>query len=138
MMPAPYSQLFLHVVWATVDRKPLVTPEIEAHVYAAISARCHQLNAVALAVGGTEDHVHLLARVPPLLSPAELVREVQTASADLILNRVRPGWLFEWQAAYGAFSVSQDATARAIQYVRNQKVLHASQSVWEEWERCQA
>jgi putative transposase len=135
---APYTQLFVHVVWATLDRKPLVTAEVEAHIHGAIQSGCHQLAVVVMAVGSTVDHVHLLARMPPRLSVAELAEAVKAGSASLMANQVRPGWLFEWHPGYGAFSLGPENVIRAIQYVRNQKALHAAGTVWEAWERWQA
>jgi hypothetical protein len=38
-MRAPYTELYLHCVWATWDRLPLITDEIEGAVYAAIHAK---------------------------------------------------------------------------------------------------
>jgi hypothetical protein len=37
-MRAPYTQLYLHCVWGTWDRLPLITPAIEQRLYAAIAA----------------------------------------------------------------------------------------------------
>ena len=137
-MTAPYTQLFVHAVWSTLGRRPMVTEDVEAQVYGAIADQCHLLNVVVAAVGGTPDHVHLLARVPPLLPAAELIEQVKSVTVALMTQKVRPGWLFEWQPAYGAFSVSTDAVPRAIQYIRNQKALHAANTLWDDWERCGA
>lgn len=32
-MRAPYTQLYLHIIWATWDRLPLITPEIENRIF---------------------------------------------------------------------------------------------------------
>mgnify|MGYP001795685387 FL=1 len=36
-MPRNFTQLYLHSVWATWDRLPLVTPDIQDIIYAAIA-----------------------------------------------------------------------------------------------------
>lgn len=137
-MPIPHTELFVHAVWATSDRLPLVTADLEPQVYGAIEAHCRLLNTTPLALGGTEEHVHLLVRLPPRLAVASLVEAVKAASAELVTQRLRPGRLFEWGATYGAFTLGQDAVPRAIQYVRSQKSLHATQNVWDAWERYEA
>ncbi len=63
-MRAPYTQLYPHCVWATWDRLPLITPNIEGRLYAAIAAKCLELKCDMIAIGGIEDHVHLLVRFP--------------------------------------------------------------------------
>jgi REP element-mobilizing transposase RayT len=137
-MPPPYTQLYVHLVWATLERLPLVTTELEPHVWDEVSRACDWNNAKAIAVGGLPDHVHLLARLPPRLSLLELAEAVKEASAKLVLERLRPGSLFRWQDAFGAASLSVDSVPRAIQYVRHQKALHATHTTWDEWERCEA
>lgn len=59
-MRAPFTQLYLHCVWATWDRMPLVVPQIEQAVYGAVLAKSRELNCEPLAIGGMPDHVHLL------------------------------------------------------------------------------
>jgi putative transposase len=61
-MRSRFTQLYLHSVWATWDRMPLLVPTIEQTVYAAILAKCRQLDCEPLAIGGTADHVHLSVR----------------------------------------------------------------------------
>jgi putative transposase len=59
-MRSNYTQLYLHYVWATWDRLPLITLDIQKLVYAAIIRECEQLKCTVIAIGGVEDHVHLL------------------------------------------------------------------------------
>lgn len=137
-MPTAYTELFVHLVWATGGHLPLITAEVEPYLYSAIDTQCHRMNTASLAVGGTEDHVHLLVRLPPLLGVAPLVEAVKAASLAAFTSRIRPGWHFEWHPTYGAFTLAQAEVPRAMQYVRNQKSLHAAQTLWERWERHEA
>ena len=56
-MRRPYTQIYAHLVWATWDRLLLITSEIESRLHAAIAAKCRELDAEALAIGGVDDHV---------------------------------------------------------------------------------
>jgi REP element-mobilizing transposase RayT len=136
-MRAPYTQLYLHAVWATWDRLPLITPDIELRVYGAINEKCRGLNAYPLALGGIEDHLHLLVRLPTTLSVADLLKEVKGASSHLVSHEITPDKFFKWQGAYGAFTIAKSEVPRVNDYIRNQKQHHASQSLWNEWERCE-
>ncbi|MBF8285961.1 MAG: transposase IS200-family protein, partial [Anaerolineales bacterium] len=83
-MRAPFTQLYLHCVWATWDRLPLLTPKIEQVVYASILDKCRELKSEALAIGGMPDHVHLLVRLHTTVAVADLLKEVKGASSHLI------------------------------------------------------
>ena len=133
-MRAPYTQLYVHVVWATWDRLPLLTPALEPRVHAAIVEKCQALKAYPLAVGGMPDHVHLLARLPSALSVAELVMGVKGVSSHLVTQVIAPNEFFKWQGAYGAFSVGQDGINRCIDYIRGQKSHHAEGDLYSDWE----
>ena len=134
-MRAPFTQLYLHCVWATWDRLPLVTPKIEQVVYASILDKCRELKCEALAIGGMPDHVHLLVRLHTTVAVADLLKEVKGASSHLITHQVAPGEFFKWQGAYGAFTVSKDNVPDVKAYVERQKEHHAASYLWGEWEQ---
>jgi len=136
-MRAPYTQLYLHAVWATWDRLPLITPDVELRLYGEINEKCRALKAYPLALGGMPDHLHLLVRLPTTLAVATLLKEVKGASSHLVTHEIKPGEFFKWQGAYGAFTLSKDEVPRVIDYIRNQKEHHASQTLWPDWERCE-
>lgn len=73
-MRSNFTQLYLHYVWATWDRLPLITTEIQKLVYASIIQECDQLKCTVIAIGGIEDHVHLLTGFPSTVSIAEVVK----------------------------------------------------------------
>lgn len=60
-----YTQLYIHCVWATWDRLPIITSEIRTPIYSEIIRQCNQLQCTAIAIGGIDDHVHLLVGIPP-------------------------------------------------------------------------
>lgn len=136
-MRAPFTQLYLHCVWATWDRLPLITSQIEAQLYSAIQAKCKELKCEPFAIGGIEDHIHLLVRFPTTLAVATLVKEVKGASSHLVTHAITPTEFFKWQGGYGAFTVSKDMVPKIVAYILNQKQHHATNKILEEWERCE-
>ncbi len=136
-MRSPYTQLYLHCVWATWDRLPLITPQIEAPLYAAINAKCKELKCEPIAIGGIEDHVHLLVRFPTTLAVATLVKEVKGAPSHLMTHEVMPTEFFKWQGSYGAFTVSKGEARRVSDYVLNQKAHHGEKTLLDDWEKCE-
>jgi putative transposase len=129
--------VFIHLVWGTWDRLPLLSSEIEQVVYRAISAKCADLGVQVVTIGGVEDHVHLLVRLPATLSIADLVKELKGASSHLVTHRspLAPGRVFKWQGgAYAAFSVSPRQILRVRDYIARQKEHHLAGSLTSEWE----
>lgn len=124
-MRAPFTQLYIHLVWATRDREPLITKDIEARLYAAIAKRCIQRKCSPIAIGGMEDHVYLLVRLHPTVAIADLMKDIKGASSHLINHEIRPGGNFRWQGAYGAFSLRKDEVDQVKGYVLNQARHHA-------------
>jgi len=95
-MRAPFTQLYLHCVWATWDRLPFLTPQLEQPIYAAILAKCHELKCEPLAIGGISDHVHLLIRLHTTVAVADLLKDVKGASSHLVTHVITPGEFFKW------------------------------------------
>ena len=126
--------VFIHVVWATWDRLPLLTDDLVREVHRAIGAKCVELGAPPIAIGGVEDHVHLLVPLPATLPIADLVGQVKGASAHLVNHRLAPGMSFKWQGAYAAFSVCPNAVPRVSDYVARQREHHAAGSLVTGWE----
>jgi putative transposase len=121
-MREPYTQLFVHTVWATWDRAPLLEPDLMQVVDAAVRRECVDLKVDVVAFGGVSDHVHLLARIPTTISVAQLVKQVKGSSSHLLTNRLRVP--FKWQGGYGAFTVSKPLVPRVRDYVLNQERHH--------------
>jgi putative transposase len=136
-MRHPFTQLYLHVVWSTWDRLPLITPQFEARIYNCIAAKCRELKCTPLAIGGIEDHVHLLVRFTPSLSLAFLIGEIKGASSHLMTHAVAPDTFFKWQGAYGAFTIRKDDLSIVSAYIANQKAHHANNTLDAELETCE-
>lgn len=133
-MRAPYTQIYVHLVWATWDRLPLITGEMQGPLYAAMIAKCTELHCEPIAVGGIADHVHLLARLSPAVSVAQLVKEVKGSTSHLVTHVLKPGEFFKWQGAYGAFTIRKSEVATVKRYVANQASQHAENLLTDEFE----
>ena len=100
----PYWQLFYHVVWATKNREPLLTARLEPVVHGFLRAKAVGLGAMVFALNGVEDHVHMVASIPPGIPVARFVGQVKAvASAKLNKSGLSVG-RFSWQKVkVGAF-----------------------------------
>ncbi|HEY8602684.1 MAG TPA: IS200/IS605 family transposase [Thermomicrobiales bacterium] len=121
--------VFVHLTWATWDRLPLLTDEIAPSVYRALGASCHSLHVDLVAIGGIEDHLHLLIRQPATLSLAELMQQLKGASAHLITHQLAPADFFKWQGGYAVFSVSPRHLTQVRDYIANQRQHHRTDTL---------
>lgn len=137
-MPSAYTQLSVHLVWATWDRLPLISPEMEPRLLGVLRDKCEELGCQCLAAGILEDHVHLLVSYPASLSVARLVGQLKGSSSHLVNHALGGGGGFRWQGSYGAFSVSKRSLATATAYVLRQREHHARHTTHPDAERCEA
>ena len=118
------TRLFVHIVWATWDRLPLLTPSIERLVLRCIEANAEGLGCRVVALNGMPDHVHLLLLMPPTLAVSDLMKQVKGSSSHLANHSKESVALFRWQGSYGAFSVSRGDVDKVTEYVTTQKTRH--------------
>jgi REP element-mobilizing transposase RayT len=80
-----------------------------------------------LAVGGVDDHVHLLIAVKPTHFFPEVMRDLKAHSSHWVRGTV--GFHeFAWQEGYGVFSVGCHGDATIRRYIEAQEAHHRSRS----------
>lgn len=85
---------------------------------------------VTLAIGGTENHVHILFHLPPKLALAKAVSLLKANSSKWMREQ---GIKFSWQEGYGAFSVSSSNLDQVRRYIQNQETHHHKASYEDEF-----
>ncbi|MGO8672329.1 MAG: IS200/IS605 family transposase [Capsulimonadaceae bacterium] len=125
------QELLYHFVWTTWDRLPLLEGAVEDRAHAAIRRHCGVLSASACAVGGTPNHVHVLASLPPAICIEEFVRSVKDASARALMQTFGSSvTAFRWQLGFTVFTVSPSHRRKVCEYIVTQKDLHAAGTLW--------
>ena len=120
----PYWKLYYHLVWATFERYPLITPERETILRTTLYNKVKDLGMVLHALGNVADHVHLAASIPPVLSVAACVRHLKGASSRAVNLRASAGQPFRWQEGYSALSFGERSLAAVVAYVNEQPRHH--------------
>jgi len=134
MMRHPWTQLYVHLVWSTWKRAPLITPELQPRIYAALHHQASGMGADVIAIGGIEDHVHVVARFPTNVTIATLVGRMKGASSHLVTHVLKHPDAFKWQGAYGAFTLTKRAVPHVRAYVLNQEQHHRDGTLYRELE----
>ncbi len=136
-MSQSLAQIYLHLVFSTKNRAPLLRG-LEEKIHAYIVGACNNLDSPALIVGGVEDHVHIFCRQSKNIALKTLVAEIKRESSKWIKTQGSKFEQFYWQGGYGAFSVSPSHVNALKTYISNQREHHAQFSFQEEFRRlCQ-
>jgi REP element-mobilizing transposase RayT len=90
------------------------------------------IEAVALDIGGTTDHVHLLIGLKQTHALADVLRILKGDSSKWIHEEL--GLIdFAWQEGYGAFTVSKSDVDAVRRYVQAQEEHHRKRTFQEEY-----
>ena len=81
-MPHSYSSLWVHLIWSTKNREPVLTPLLKPEVYKVIKNIATDRDIYLDCINGVEDHVHLLVRLRTDQSVANIVKTIKGNSWD--------------------------------------------------------
>jgi putative transposase len=127
------TSLLVHAIFSTKNREPFIASESQNHLWGYIGGIVRRRGCVLRAVGGVEDHVHLLLSLKADVSVAEIVRDVKANSSKWFRAACPANRFFAWQSGYGAFSVSPSRAASVSSYIKRQKEHHRKVSFQEEF-----
>ena len=80
-MPQSLGQIYLHAVFATKNRMPLIVRPEPARLHAYMVEVLAQLGCPSLATGGIEDHVHILHSLGRTRSVAWVMEKIKSSSS---------------------------------------------------------
>lgn len=131
-MPHSLPKIWVHVVFSTKNRVPLIKEPLGKKLYPFIRNQLQEKKCYLKTIGGIEDHIHMLFSLHQNISLADMVKQIKGASAYWINHNDLISEKFSWQTGYGAFSVSESQKARVQKYIENQKEHHRTKSFQEE------
>ena len=91
------AEMYLHFVWAVKNRMPLLTAEIERDVYRCLHNEAMRLGCPVLAMGGTENHIHMVVKMPRELCAAVLMKQVKGVTSRFVHDSLRGHQGLYWQ-----------------------------------------
>jgi REP element-mobilizing transposase RayT len=127
-MSHAYARNYIHLVFGTKERRNWIRNSASMH--RELTTIAAQFNTALIAIGGTNNHVHLLFHLSPRIPLATLVRNLKTISSK---HENDSGHLFAWQEGYGAFSVSPSRLNATREYIEQQEEHHKRRDFAEEF-----
>ena len=127
-----YSRVWLHIVWATLERRSLLTKPAAAklsaylHDYAKEKKIYMKINFV------NPDHVHALIDLPTDLAIEDMMQLFKDSSSHWVNEQNLVAGKFGWGRGYGVFSVSESGVAEVCAYIANQEEHHRKRDFAEE------
>jgi REP element-mobilizing transposase RayT len=127
-----YVSNHVHIVFSTANRLKLIPEELQPKLWAYMAGIATNHGMHGVAIGGIEDHVHVLLNLGPSLGIAKAVQVLKANSSRWINEH--PGVRFEWQEGYFACSVSRSQVATVRRYIANQREHHRKMDSAQEFE----
>ena len=132
-MSKSYCNLLYHLVFSTKERRPYLHHETRERVYEYIGGVIRKKEGIVLCVGGTDDHVHILAKLRQDEAVSDVLRDIKAGSSGWVHDTFEKLSDFSWQEGYGAFSVSQSQVEKVSQYIQTQEEHHKRVTFKEEF-----
>jgi len=126
-MSHTYTSVYIHCVFSTKERRPLIPGARTAELYAYLGGIARAEGLTLIAAGGTANHIHLLLVLSSTCSVAHAIQKLKGGSSRWM------GSGFSWQEGYGAFSVSASQLEVVKHYIQNQEEHHRKRDFEQEF-----
>jgi putative transposase len=130
----PFVKIWIHFVWATKNREPLLADDIRQKVFQHIRDNAKEKEIFLDFIGGYVDHIHCLISLGTNQTIEKLMQLIKGESSFWINKNKLCRGRFEWQDEYFAVSVSETLVASVRKYIANQEEHHRTKSFDEEFE----
>jgi putative transposase len=131
-VPSTHLSLHYHLIFSTKDRIAYIRRDWRDRLHAYLGGIMRELGAIPEAVGGVEDHIHILAGLRATHQLSEVLKEIKASSSKWVHQELKQP-LFSWQEGYGAFTVSPSQCQNVRDYIAKQEEHHRHKTFQEEY-----
>ena len=133
-MPHSFNKIWIHAIWSTKDRLPLIHQNIEKKIYEYMCNQFIESGCPVRIINGMQDHVHSLFLLNPQRGVADIIKQVKGSTSHWINEQNMIKEKFAWQTGYAAYSVSESVLEKVYQYIVNQKKHHQKTTFLKEYD----
>lgn len=129
-----YVKMWIHLVWATKKREPVLEKNIRKKIFSHIRENALTKNIQVDFINGHIDHIHILVSLNADQTIANILQLIKGESAYWINKNKLTLQKFEWQDDYFAVSVSESGVDKVREYIKNQEEHHKKKTFQQEYE----
>ena len=133
-MSHSYNRIWIHAIWSTKERFPLINSNVEKVLYPFIVEQFKELGCPVRIINGMPDHIHCLFLLNPQKTIVEIIKQIKGSSSHYINQQNNLCDKFAWQTGYAAYSVSESGVDRVYEYIFKQKEHHQKRSLQAEYD----
>ena len=131
-MPQSLVRLIVHLVFSTHKRVPWIDGDIRGALHAYMAGILERERCREILIGGTADHVHIVAVLQKDVAPIKTVEVLKKRSSAWMKQQDTRYQDFYWQAGYALFSVSPSNLHAVRDYVSGQAAHHQKMTFQDE------
>jgi putative transposase len=129
-----YVKIWVHLVWTTKNREPLILRELRPELFSHIKHNAEKKGIYVDFINGHLEHIHCLVNLKPGQTIDNILMLIKGESSFWINKNKLIRKKFEWQNDYFAVSVSESAVERVRAYIRDQEEHHKRKSFEQEYQ----
>jgi putative transposase len=129
-----YSRLWIHLIWETLGRAPLLDKPAAAKASSFLKEYSLEKGIYMKINYFNADHTHTLIDLPTRYSIEDVIKLFKGGSSYWINHNGLLRSRFAWGVGYGAFSVSHSDLGRVAAYIANQEEHHKKRTYSQEYE----
>ncbi len=130
----PYTSVYIHFIWATKNRAPLISNELKPLLLNHIKENSIKKGIFISSLNCVDDHIHLLVSLGTEQTIAKTAMLIKGESSFWVNKQKLIPTKFEWQDDYIALSVSYSAIDKVKDYIKYQEIHHKKTNFNEEYQ----
>ena len=130
-----YRQIFYQIVFGTKHRQSTLNEINSRELYQYISGVIKNKQCKLYRINGMEDHIHIFSDLHPAVSLSDYIKDIKVASSIWMKACGKFPKFEAWQEGYGAFTYSIKEKDKIINYIKNQKEHHKTETFHDEFKR---
>jgi putative transposase len=129
----PFVKVWIHFVWSTKNRAPLLNDKIRQDVFRHIRENAREKDIYLDFINGYTDHVHCLISLGTDQTIEKIMQLIKGESSFWINKNRLCKTKFEWQDEYFAVGVCESMLESARSYIAKQEAHHRTKSFDDEF-----
>lgn len=129
-----YTKILLHLVWGTLNRDKIINKDVQPELSKFLYKYAKEKKIPMIINYVNADHVHALIDLPTGITVEDCLKLLKGRSSFYINKGKLLKTKLQWGRGYGAFSVSESAKYKVVEYIKNQEEHHRAKTFVEEYE----